>query len=220
MRKIIIPLLFVCSMSFGQMFSAQNAECAGCDTTATEVTIGTQTWMRKNLDVVRYNDNTGIQKVTDNAAWAELTTPAYCWFDNDSATYAATYGALYNWYAVNTGKLCPTGYHVPSDAEWTTLTTYLGGESVAGKHLKEIGTIHWATPNLADNSSCFTALSGSWRDYGGHYGYPIIGQAANFWTSTSYNSYAWKRDISSNSIAVNRYYVILKNGFSVRCIKD
>ena len=96
------------------------------------VTIGTQVWMVENLKTTKYNDGTAIPLVTDNTAWGALTTPGYCWYNNDSATYKNTYGALYNWYAVNTGKLAPTGWHVPTDSEWTVLTTYLGGQSVAG----------------------------------------------------------------------------------------
>ena len=98
------------------------------------VTIGTQVWMVENLKTTRYNDGTAIPLVTDGTAWAALTTPGYCWYNNDSATYKNTYGALYNWYAVNTGKLAPTGWHVPTDSEWTVLTTYLGGESLQAGH--------------------------------------------------------------------------------------
>ncbi|MFY0690217.1 MAG: BspA family leucine-rich repeat surface protein, partial [Cyclobacteriaceae bacterium] len=89
------------------------------------VVIGTQVWMGENLATSKYNDGTTIPKVTDNTAWSNLTTPGYAWYDNDSATNAPTYGALYNWYAVETGELCPTGWHVPSDTEWTTLEDYL-----------------------------------------------------------------------------------------------
>ena len=107
------------------------------------VTIGTQVWMVENLKTTKYNDGTSIPLVTDATDWHNLLTPGYCWNNNDEATYKATYGALYNWYTVNTGNLCPTGWHVPGDAEWTTLTTYLGGEDVAGGKLKEVGITHW-----------------------------------------------------------------------------
>jgi hypothetical protein len=97
------------------------------------VTIGTQTWMKQDLKTTRYNDGAAIPLVTDNTAWAALTTPGYCLYNNtNNADSIRTFGALYNWYAVNTGKLAPTGWHVATDAEWTTLTTYLGGTTVAG----------------------------------------------------------------------------------------
>ena len=86
------------------------------------VTIGTQTWMAENLKTTKYNDGTAIPLVTDSTAWTSLLTPAYCWYNYDATTYKNTYGALYNWYAVNTGKLAPIGWHVATDAEWTTLT--------------------------------------------------------------------------------------------------
>jgi uncharacterized protein (TIGR02145 family) len=89
------------------------------------VTIGTQTWMVENLKTTKYNDGTAIPFITDNSAWANLTTPGYCWYNNDSTTYKNMYGALYNWYAVSTGNLAPKGWHVATDAEWTTLQNYL-----------------------------------------------------------------------------------------------
>lgn len=219
MRKIIIPFLFVCSMSFGQMFSAQNAEsCAGCDTTATEVTIGTQIWMRKNLDVIKYNDNTAIPLVTDGIAWSELTTPAYCWYNNDSTTYHE-YGALYNGFAVTTGKLCPSGYHVPDTTEWRTLINYVGGNNVAGGRLKEAGTAHWQTPNIGANDTvCFTALPGGSRplsfNYIGMYNYlwnSTVYDAQNLYLSSMYYNFSQGVYISYNTKTL---------GFSVRCIKD
>jgi uncharacterized protein (TIGR02145 family) len=128
------------------------------------VIIGTQVWMAEALKTTKYNDGTPIPLVTDNTAWTNLTTPGYCWYNNDSATYAPTYGALYNWYTVNTGNLCPTGWHVPFDYEWTILITYLGGEDIAGGKLKEAGTTHWLSPNTgATNESGFTALPNGYR---------------------------------------------------------
>ena len=108
------------------------------------VTIGAQVWMVENLKTTKYNDGTAIPLVTDSTAWAILTIPGYCWYNNDAVTYKATYGALYNWYAVNTGKLAPKGWHVPADAEWTKLITFLGGEDVAGGKMKSTGTIKLA----------------------------------------------------------------------------
>ena len=100
------------------------------------IQIGPQTWMAENLKATKYNNSTAIPLVTDNTAWAALLTPGHCWYDNDETTYKNIYGALYNWYAVDTSILCPTGWHVPSDAEWTTLTTNVGGESAAGNRMK------------------------------------------------------------------------------------
>jgi hypothetical protein len=94
--------------------------------------IGNQVWMAENLKTTKYNDGSAIPLVTDNTGWVNLTTDAYCWYSNDPGTYGNTYGALYNWYAINTGKLCPEGWHLPGEDEWTTLSTYLGGEAGPG----------------------------------------------------------------------------------------
>jgi uncharacterized protein (TIGR02145 family) len=140
-------------------------------------------WMRKNLDVRTYRNGDKIPHVKSKAIWDTLTTGAWCWYNNDSATGAA-YGKLYNWYAVNDPRgLAPTGWHVPSDAEWDTLSTFLGGDGYAGGKMKETGTTHWWDPNAdATNSSGFTALPGGTRYYlgeffdAGGYGY--------WWSST------------------------------------
>lgn len=147
------------------------------------VTIGTQVWMAENLRTTKYKDNTAIPLVTDNTAWTNLSTPGYCWYNNDAATNKSTYGALYNWYTVNTGKLCPTGWHVPTDAEWSTLTTCLGGVGVAGGKLKEAGTSHWMSPNVgATNETGFTALPSGYRYAGGTFEYNGLG--GWWWSST------------------------------------
>jgi len=122
------------------------------------IQIGSQIWMAENLKTTRYNDGSNIPLVTDNTAWSNLTTPGYCWYNNDAATYKNVYGALYNWYAVNTGKLCPSGWHVPSEYEWTLLVNYLGGVYAAGGKLKETGTTHWYSPNAG---AC-TTISAMW----------------------------------------------------------
>jgi uncharacterized protein (TIGR02145 family) len=189
------------------------------------VTIGTQVWMAENLKTTKYNDNSTIPLVNDASAWAALTTPAYCWYNNDAATYKATYGACYNWYTVdvtsNGGKnVCPTGWHVPTDAEWATLTTYLGGESVAGGKLKEIGTTHWVTPNTgATNETGFTALPG-----GGRYDDGICGNVGNYgywWSSTEYSpTGAWFRGALYYYYNVDRGSLDERSGFSVRCLRD
>ena len=126
------------------------------------VTIGTQVWMVENLKTTKYRNGDAIPNVTGNASWVALSTGAYCWYNNDAATYKATYGALYNWYAVGDSRnIAPSGWHVATDSEWTTLSTFLGGESIAGDKLKEIGTSHWLSPNTgATNSNGFTAFPG------------------------------------------------------------
>ena len=189
----------------------------------TSVQIGTQVWMKENLKTTKFNDGTAIPNVTDDTSWGALTTPAYCWYNNDAATYKATYGALYNWYAVasNGGKnVCPTGWHVPSDVEWTTLSDYMGGESVAGGKLKETGTTHWISPNTgATNETGFTALPGGLRvDSGSCYD---IGYGGVWWSSTEDStSYAWLRYMGFSYTYVGRGYNNKLCGFSVRCVRD
>jgi len=186
------------------------------------VVIGNQEWMAENLSTTKYNNGTAIPNVIDNTAWSNLTTPSYCWYNNDSTTYANTYGALYNWYSVETGNLCPAGWHVPSDADWTILTDFLGGEEVAGGKLKEIGTKHWNDPNTgATNESGFTALPGSHRyEYGS---YLYIGDYGMWWSSTENSEdYAWYRVLYKDYSYISRdgYETGKKAGFSVRCLQD
>ena len=187
----------------------------------TTVTFGTQTWMAENLKTTKYNDGTSIPNVTSNSTWANLSSPSYCWYNIDVANNKNKYGALYNWYVVNTGKLCPLNWHVPTDAEWTILTDYVGGEDVAGGKLKEMGTAHWASPNtVATNETGFSALPGGYRYY--HDGSFFYAGKYGYWWSASGNgsSDAWYRNMSYNSSAVNRYYYYKGYGFSVRCLRD
>ena len=130
------------------------------------VKIGTQIWMAENLSATKYNDGTAIPNVTDNTKWGTLKTPSYCYYNNGLIFYN-TYGALYNWYTVNTGNLAPIGWHVPTDAEWTILTTHLrGGDYSGGEELKESSTIYWIKSNTgATNTSGFMAFpSGFWKN--------------------------------------------------------
>ena len=183
------------------------------------VKIGAQTWMVENLRTTRYNDGTAIPLVTGNTAWGSLTTPGYCWYNNDIAN-KTPYGALYNWYAVNTGKLCPTGWHVATDAEWTQLTDYLGGENVAGGKMKEAGLSHWQSPNTgATNSSGFTALPGGYRSTDGSF--YLLAYYAYFWSSSQYDeTYAWHRYLFCYYEYVFSYYDLKSLGFSCRCLQD
>ena len=184
-----------------------------------EVTIGTQTWMVENLKTTKYNDGTAIPWITNNSEWAASDTPARCWY-NDSISYKNPYGALYNWYAVNTGKLAPTSWHVPSDSEWEVLGNYLGGDSMAGGPLKEAGTVHWKSPNTgATNTTGFTALPGGSRDY--LRAFNEIGGGGSWWSATAYDaSFSWYRSIYCNAAYVSRSNFTNRDGFSVRCVKD
>ena len=184
------------------------------------LTIGTQVWRVKNLDVSTYRNGDPIPKVTDNSVWNSLTTGAWCWYNNDSATYAATYGKLYNWYAVNDSRgLAPTGWHIPSDAEWTTLSTFLGGDVVAGDKLKEAGITHWHNANTGTNSSGFTGLPGGLRAILGTFG--GIGGWGHWWSSAEENAtFAWVRTLSHNNGSFDLGHTEKYNGLSVRCIKD
>ena len=185
------------------------------------VTICNQTWMLKNLDVSTYKNGDPIPQVTDPSAWAALTTGAYCYYNNDSATYAATYGKLYNWYAVNDPRgLAPEGWHIPTDFEWTTLENCLGGATVAGGAMKETGTTHWSTPNTeATNISGFTGLPGGNRGLtGAFWGIPGNGF---WWSSTESDaSNAWYRYLYYfyGDVGRNSYFKL--HGFSVRCLRD
>lgn len=176
--------------------------------------------MDKNLKTTKYRDNTAIPLVPDNTDWSNLVTPGYSWYNNDAVANQETYGALYNWATVNTGKLCPIGWHVPTDAEWTTLTSYLGGEDAAGGKLKEIGTSHWNSPNVgATNETGFTALPGGVRNTDGQF--LDLGSNGYWWSSSEYDAiYAWYRDMIYDDHWVNRFKYLKGLGFSVRCIKD
>jgi uncharacterized protein (TIGR02145 family) len=183
------------------------------------VTIGTQIWSSRNLDVATYRNGDPIPQVTDPIAWSNMTTGAWCWYNNDSANYAAIYGRLYNWYAVNDPRgLAPQGWHVPTDAEWVILTDFLGGESVAGGAMKSTST--WISPNTgATNSSGFSGLSGGYRNYGGSfYG---VGYYAYWWSASVYDTpFAWSRVLYYDDRNVNKFNNIMASGFSVRVVRD
>ncbi len=187
------------------------------------IQIGTQIWMAENLRTTKYNDGSIILNVTGNTEWHNSVTGAYCWFNNDEITYKTTYGALYNWYAVNTGKLCPTQWHVATNDEWTTLETFLGGNSAGGK-MKEAGIVHWLAPNTgATNESGFTGLPGGVRDIDADASFSLLGQRGFWWTSTKTQSGGvYSRDLGHNFIFLSHWLVegSEEDGFSVRCIKD
>ena len=185
------------------------------------VNICCQSWMTKNLDVSTYRNGDPIPKVTDATEWAALTTGAYCYYNNDSATYAAVYGKLYNWYAVNDPRgIAPYGWHIPSDHEWNVLGDCFGGNGAAGSQLKELGTTHWALPNSgANNYSNFTALPGGIRWLDGTF--DDVTYLGIFWTATeSDTDNAWMRDLTYITGAMERGVWSKVMGFSVRCIRD
>jgi len=182
--------------------------------------IGNQTWMTKNLKTIRLNDGTSLELIKDGAIWASLTSPGYCWYNNDAASYKGTFGALYNGYTVSTRKLCPTGWHVPGDVEWSTLITYLGGENIAGGKLKENSADFWVTPNTgANNESGFTAIPGGLRYHDGVF--HDFGFSGYWWSSTEYSeSRAYFRYMDYEYSNVFRFDNLKKLGFSVRCLRD
>lgn len=185
------------------------------------VNICCQSWMTKNLDVRTYRNGDSIPHVTNDAEWDTLTTGAYCYFNNDSTNYAATYGKLYNWYAVNDPRgLAPDGWHIPSDFEWTTPVNCLGGANIAGGLLKETGTMHWWSPNTsATNVTNFTAVPGGLRlengDFLNHFVHGL------WWSSTEEStSDAWKRQAFYDQADLLRNSTHKRRGLSVRCIRD
>ncbi len=212
------------------------------------VLIGTQEWMKENLNSTCYQDGTPIPNVTDADQWNSLTTGAWCWYNNDSATFAATYGKLYNWYAVAgihsasaladpalRKKLAPNGWHIPSNTEWTTMINSIDAEAdggsypvggipnSAGGRMKAIGTIEagtglWFAPNLSASN-----VSGFTGLPGGARGESFfsLGQFGYWWTSSEITSEsAWKRYLSHSSESVYKEGSLKHSGFSVRCIKD
>ena len=186
------------------------------------VTIGTQCWMVENLKTTKYNDGTTIPNVTSNTTWSGLTTGAWCYYNNDENNNAI-YGKLYNWYAVNTGKLAPAGWHVPTDTEWLTLRDYLGGGQQAGGKIKSTSSL-WNLPNAgADNSSGFTALPSGFRNSSASSTFASIGVATNFWAINKVNNYAWSCGVQTNYSTFSVWaglYSPAKDGLAVRCIKD
>ena len=185
----------------------------------TSVKIGAQIWLADNLKATKYTDGTAIPLVTDGGAWAALTTPAYCWYNNDENANKNTYGALYNWFAVNTGKLSPVGWHVQTNEEWGLLTTYLGGDNIPGK-LKEAGTAHWASPNTgATNESGFTAMPGGQRSEEGVFDFALWNGL--WWTSSEVSAQKsfgiW---IATDLTQVYSSMEDKRQGYSVRCLKD
>ncbi|MDD5529512.1 MAG: FISUMP domain-containing protein [bacterium] len=184
------------------------------------VQIGTQVWMAENLKTTKYRNGTSIPNVTDGAQWGSLTTGAYCNYNNIPAE-CDTYGHLYNWYAVaDIRHICPVGWHVPSDNEWTILTDYLDGEAAAGGRMKENCTTLWAGTNTgATNGSGFSALPGGSRSCYDGVSYDM-GLYGYWWSAVECGPNAWDRYLGYHDVDVHRYYDLKEYGFSVRCVKD
>jgi uncharacterized protein (TIGR02145 family) len=186
------------------------------------VVIGTQQWMEKNLDVMTYRNGDIIPQVSDPTAWTNLTTGAWCYYNNDPLN-GAIYGKLYNWYAINDPRgLAPQGWHIPTDEEWTTLSTLLGGDAVAGGKMKTTGITRWTTPNTsATNESGFAGLPGGFRAHGGSFF--DIGSNGYWWSaseSRSISANAYLRDLLYNVSDLSRGSFPKRSGFSVRCLRD
>ena len=181
------------------------------------VIIGNQEWMAENLRTTKYNNGAAIPNITSSSDWSILTTDAYAWYNNDEASFKDDYGALYNWFAVNTGNLCPTGWHVPTDAEWTALEVYVGGG--AGTKLK--ATSGWDSGGNGTNEYGFSALPGGGRYFG--YGYfGNMGVIGAWWSSTEYDAtHAYYRYLHyySGNLTYD-YHNNKMHGFSVRCVRD
>jgi uncharacterized protein (TIGR02145 family)/uncharacterized repeat protein (TIGR02543 family) len=191
-----------------------------------QVKIGTQVWSMENLKTTKYRDGTAITKDTSTANWGTAfsgDSGKYCWYGNDSATNKNPYGALYNWYTVkpsNPKAIAPLGWHVPTDAEWTTMSTYLGGDSVAGDKMKESGTAHWSSPNMGTNSSGFSALPGGCRTYDGEF---LLQRYIGYWWSATEENASVGRE---RHLRWDTGWLFKHNdfdkitGFSVRLVRD
>jgi len=184
------------------------------------VTIGTQIWMVENLKVTHYRNKEPIPIVSDHMKWSFLESGACCDYDNSFFNCEA-YGKLYNYYAiVDDRRLCPDGWHIPTDKEWSELTYYLGEKSNAAGKLKEETTDYWQSPNTeANNASCFTALPGGNRASDGSFAH--LGSGGYWWSSSKFGTNdAWSRYIFYNSGNVYRYDGNIGSAFSVRCLKN
>jgi len=183
------------------------------------IVIGTQTWMLENFKATKYSNGDAIANVTDSASWIGLSTGAYCNYENKAGN-SATYGRLYNWFAVNDSRnIAPTGWHAATATDWATLIDYLGGKDAGGK-LKEAGVTHWISPNMdADNSSGFTALPGGYRFNDGLFS--RLGSNGFWWTATENNSLtAFYRKLGTDHMDCDLDTLYKVDGLSIRCLKD
>lgn len=184
------------------------------------VKIGTQVWMAENLKTTKFNDGTDIASVIDSIAWRNLTTPGYCMYNKNDTVFKRTYGLLYNGYTADSGKVCPTGWHLPENEEWQLLSDFLADSLYGGGKLKETGTTHWKTPNRgATNTSGFSALPAGIRYFEGSFTALLYYTA--FWSATaSGNDVEGYTSLYYGDAKVKTGYASKKHGFSIRCIKD
>jgi uncharacterized protein (TIGR02145 family) len=184
------------------------------------VTIGTQTWTVENLRTTKYSDGVSIPNVSDDNTWNFLDSGAYCDYNNTPSN-AAKYGRLYNWFAaVSTHNLAPAGWHVATDADWATLTAYLGGDNIAGGKLKEAGTGNWSSPNTgATNETGFTAIPAGYRNLDGSFS--PVGAVAQWWCASEFSlGRGLYRSMTYDGNNVSGGNYIKSSGFSIRCVKD
>jgi uncharacterized protein (TIGR02145 family) len=222
MNRIFALFAALTAIIFIQSATAQNTVKDFDGNTYKTVVLGSQTWMAENLKTTHYQNGNAIPNVIDPKQWGKLTSGAYCTYNNCSAEGNDTSGIfLYNWHTVvDSRKMCPVDYHVPTDAEWTTLINFLGGDKVAGGKMKESGTTHWKTPNNgATNESGLTVIPFGARSLKGSF--KNIGTTAGFWSSTEYETLnAWHRNLNFTYPFIMRDINAKAVGLSVRCIKD
>lgn len=215
--KVLYAILMVAMILF---FSVNKSISQVTDIDSNEyktVIIGNQEWMAENLNVEHYRNGDVIPQVQDENQWKNLTTGAWCYYENNSEN-GKTYGKLYNWYALNDPRgLAPVGWHIPSDVEWTMLTDYLGGEKIADKKMKS--TNGWFDKGNGTNSSGFSANSGGSRHEKGYF--ENIVRYSFFWSSSEDgNGSVWSRFLYCYTPSVYRLVYLKNYGFSVRCVKD
>lgn len=194
------------------------------------IKIADQSWMAENLRTTRYNDGSPIPHVNGVAGWINRGTEGYCWYNNDAERFGEIFGALYNWYCISTNKICPSGWHVPGDDEWAALIEYAGGDSIAGRKMKESTDAHWVqTEASITNSTGFTVLPG-----GNRWGvttdplsyFTDLGYSGNFWSSTEFSDPgfgiygAYCRSFYHAWDGCTQSVFTRNEGLSVRCIKD
>jgi uncharacterized protein (TIGR02145 family) len=217
--KNLIGTLFFILFVFVMSISCKE-DCIDIDGNVySTVKIGNQTWMAENLQTTKYRNGDPISNIVCKTDWKNKTTGAYCNFDN---TVNTVYGKLYNWYAVSDSRnIAPQGWHVPTDIEWSVLETFLGGNSRAGGILKEIGIMHWRSPNsCATNESGFTGLPAGFRNgFDGRF--DSLGITSYFWSFTQDGtSNALNFNLLYNSGSSCRASFDKSYGVSVRCVKD
>lgn len=219
--KTLLATTFILCISFISFSQTAGAGVTDIDGNSYEtVIIGTQEWMAENLRVTKYKNGDPIPNITDNTQWGNLTSGAWSHYNNDSQ-YENLYGKLYNWHVMGyDGELvCPSGWHVPSGDDWFDLFYPLGGTAIAGGKMKSIGTQYWNSPNTdATNESGFSALPAGYRDgWGGSFS--GMGNEATFWESNA-GSTGYYHSVITYHGGVNNGVYLLRQGRSIRCIKD